>query len=314
MFFSDSKIEKFKDWINESENFLIMGHKKPDGDSSGSVLAISNYLNSLNKKNTVFFTEKSYKLDFLPNYYEAITDSKELHFNQYDCFIFCDMNDLNRTGIDFLLGPILKKKTKKIINIDHHVGKAHWANLVFSVEEAASTTSIIYDIFKQANLNISSDMATCLLTGLFTDTSFLLNKATTAESFLMAEDLVNLGANEKIIKNTLQNLSPQALKAVAEILNTMQYRPEWNLVIARISQELLDKYNLKEEDLEITYYLLLLTKRHHNLLLIKDNAENKFLRGSWRTTAEVNVGRLARIMGGGGHEKAAGFAVQNYKI
>lgn len=314
MLFPDSKIEKFKDWINESENFLIMGHKRPDGDSAGSVLAISNYLNSLNKKNTVFFTEKSYKLDFLANYYQAVTDPKELHLNSYDCFIFCDMNDLNRTGIDFLLEPVLNKKKKKIINIDHHVGKANWANLVFSVEESSSTTTIIYDIFKQADFKISPDIATCLLTGLFTDTSFLLNKSTRAESFLMAEDLVNLGANEKIIKNTLQNLSPQSLKAVAEILNNIQYRPQWNLAIARISQELLDKYNLKEEDLDIIYYLLLMTKKHHSLLLLKDKGETSFIKGSWRTTEEVNVGRLAKMMGGGGHEKAAGFAVQNYKI
>jgi phosphoesterase RecJ-like protein len=49
-------------------------------------------------------------------------------------------------------------------------------------------------------------------------------------------------------------------------------------------------------------------------LVIKDRDDTAFIKGSWRTTEEVNVGRLAKMMGGGGHEKAAGFAVQDYKI
>lgn len=315
MYLSKKDLEKFKDILSNGQKFLILGHQRPDGDCAGSVLAWFNFLKGESKAVQAYLSDQDARLDFLNNYYEAEFDYHNLNFDELDCIITCDFNDLERSGIAHLIKQNkLNNKSVRLINIDHHVGKADWADLTFSVENASSTTVIIYELFKQLNLKMNKVVATCLLTGLLTDTSFLSNKATNDEAFLIYKNLLDLGADEKSIIKNQQSLSLNIIKALGEILAEIVFRPEWGLAIARISENLLAKYHLQESDLDLLYNLLIKIKEYKVILVLKDRENGELIKGSWRTREEINVGKLAKFMGGGGHEKAAGFAVQHYKI
>lgn len=314
MKFSKTNLEKLKQFISHSDDFLILGHQRPDGDCAGSVLAWYNLLKEMGKNVQAFFTNQDSRLDFLANYYEVETDYHRLDFAKLDCLITCDFNELHRSSLEYLLETKVLNTKIKSVNIDHHVGKARWADLVFSVEDAPSSTSIIYELFQEMGFKINDEVATCLLTGLLTDTNFLTNKATNNQAFSIYNSLLNLGAKEKIIIKNQQEISVNIIKALGEILAEIQVRPEWSLAIARISDKLLEKYHLQEADLDRLYDLLIKIKEYKVILVLKDRESGQLIKGSWRTREEINLGKLAKFMGGGGHEKAAGFAVQNYKI
>lgn len=314
MKFSPRKISELEKLLEQSNNFLILGHQRPDGDCAGSVLAWYNYLKQQGKNPQAYLSERNGNLDFLANYYEATFNYKEINLDKLDCIITCDFNDLHRGALKYFSNDQIFKKELTLINIDHHVGKSLWADLVFSHEEASSTTMIIYEIFKKLKVNINSDIATCLLTGLLTDTNFLKNKATKDETFVVYEELLNLGADEKQIIYSLEKLSPNIIQALGELLGKIHFNSHWQVAIVKVKKELLDKYHLREQDIEILYELLLKVSEYKVVLLLKQTHENvKILKGSWRTREDIDVGKLSAFMGGGGHKKAAGFSVQNYE-
>ena len=314
MKFSPKNIEKFQELIKNSETFLVLGHTKPDGDCAGSVLAWYNYLKGQGKKVQAYFSDTDASLDFLENYYEAITDYHDLNFSNLDCLITCDFNALHRSGIEHLLEKNVVNSKTKLINIDHHVGKAQWPDLVFSKVDASSTTIIIYNLFKEMGFDINSMVATCLLTGLLTDTNFLTNTGTNNDAFDAYNELLNLGAKEKVIIQNLQEITVNIVQALGEVLADIKFNAEWGIAVARITDKLLEKYHLQEGDLGRLYDLLVKIKEYKAILVLKDRDGGQLIKGSWRTREDIDLGKLARFMGGGGHEKAAGFAVQNYKI
>lgn len=314
MKFSSSKISELQKLLEQSNNFLILGHQRPDGDCAGSVLAWYNYLKAQGKNAQAYLSERNGNLDFLPNYYEAIFNYKDIDIEKFDCIITCDFNELHRGALKYISKEQIFKKDLTLINIDHHVGKSSWADLVFSDEEASSTTMIIYELFKELKVDINSEIATCLLTGLLTDTNFLKNKATKNETFLVYNELLNLGADEKTIIYSLEKLSPNIVQALGELLGQIYFNAEWQVAIIKVTKDILDKYHLKEQDIELLYELLLKVSEYKVVLLLKQTHKDlKILKGSWRTRADIDVGKLSAFMGGGGHKKAAGFSVQNYE-
>ncbi len=291
----------------KAQNIVIVSHRNPDADSIGSNLALRQLLESMHKQVI------SACVDPIP---------KELHFlrkagtyqNSFDLvatdLIICvDAGSTSQTG--FLdLQPEIHESKKPIINIDHHPSNNGYGSVNLIINDAASTTLIIYNLLKTFNVDLTPAMATCLLSGLYYDTGSFMHSNTTDEVYQTAAELMILGADmETIVKNMYKNRSFEQLRTWGKILDGMKVTPN-NVVVSGITQSELCSCNASSSETSgIIDYLSTVKDAEFATLLVEDGNGN--VRGSFRTRKNnINLSEMAGMFGGGGHKKASGFTLE----
>jgi len=307
-------LNKLQQLILGSERTLILSHQKPDGDALGSILALSQFFKTLKKEYTLFATGPiSSSFSFLLKEEKIYTDPSTLTLENYDLIFILDSGDLKQTGMEKQLKNL--SSAIPVVNIDHHQTNENFGTLNFVFPESSSTSEIIFNLFKIFNFTINKKTATFLLTGLITDTSNFSNPATTFSSLEIASHLLNLGAKiNEISVNILKNKSLPTLKFWGEVLSRLTENKKLNMVTTIITADDLRSANLDEEALEGVTNFLNNLKGARVVLVLKAIEPGK-IKGSFRTTTkEIDVSRLAKIFGGGGHQKAAGFTIEGNLI
>jgi phosphoesterase RecJ-like protein len=146
----DSSFLKLKEYISGASHVLLSTHERPDGDALGAMVALSYYLEDLNKNYLCFAREKVMDTYFFLPGIEKVK-SKLDDIKVFDLIIFLDAGDVKRTGIKDFLSQIDKGKTK-IVNIDHHLTSEldhdHFFDLNIVSLEVSSTAEIIYNFFE----------------------------------------------------------------------------------------------------------------------------------------------------------------------
>jgi len=298
------EIEKIHAKIKNSSKIALIAHKNPDGDALGAVLALSEYLINIGKNPepiTIGPLDKKYL--FMPN-----IDLIKSDFNpdQYDLIISCDNGVAIMTGL-FEKYPDLFKKNSKLINIDHHPSNDYFGELNIVDTKACSTTAIIYRLLKKWNADISENMATNLLTGIYTDTGCFKHSNTNADSYRIAGALLQNGANVKLIKSSLFNSrSFSSLKVWGKVIENAYLNSE-NILISAITKSDLEECHASYEDLSGIGDFLSTAKEAKFAMVLAE--QQRSVKGSLRTQKDVNLNKIASTFGGGGHKKAAGFNI-----
>lgn len=300
----------FADQIAKATNILLVSHINPDGDTLGSSTGLAFYLkNHQNKKVGIFC------LDPVPQNYkflgteELYTTKDQVNLSVYDLIITLDCADLGRTGIEAELNKI--KKFITILNIDHHGTNPHFGHYNIVEAKASSTAEIIYKLLKALRTTFDSQIATNLLTGLFTDTTFFTNAATNSFAVNAAADLLNSGGKFKpIINNVWRNHNINRLKMWGKILSELQFNDKQKILTAVIDPTM----EHSEEDLEGLANFLTITYEAKIILVLRQTS-SETVKGSLRTVHDdIDVSQIAQRLGGGGHAKAAGFSVNGQLI
>lgn len=299
-------IKAFED-IKKAENILLIAHKKPDGDALGALCAMVAVLEKMGKRYTAFTPDPiSRNFLFLP-FIEKITPQCN-DIGEYDLIISLDSGELRLTD----LSKELKDQTHKIINIDHHFIGDDFGYINIKDPAASSTTEILTKFFRAVKIDIDKRIATCLLTGILTDTHNFSNPATTISSLQIASDLMLYGAKiQEIIKYCFYNKSFISVKFLGKVFDKLIINERYNIVIAVVT--LKDLEEIKEVDEDVTEGIanFLNDMSGVNIILVLKERWNNEIKGSLRTTKEnVDVSRLAKMFGGGGHKKAAGFTIK----
>jgi len=302
-------INKLEQLLLVARKILVMVHQKPDGDALGSGLAFCEFLDTLGKANDFFALGPiTTSADFLPGRKKIKDDFSEITLSDYGLIIILDCGDLKQTGIETELRAL--PPNFPIVNIDHHRTNENFGLLNILDPESSSTAEIVFALFEQLNFPLSKDSATALLTGLITDTANFSNPATTFASLEAAGKLLSRGAKlGEISSNVLQNKSLDVLKFWGTILSRLTENKELGIVTTVITREDLELANLDEEALEGVTNFLNNLKGAKMVLVLKALEDGK-IKGSFRTTTPgIDVSRLAKTFGGGGHAKAAGFTI-----
>ena len=302
-------INKIKQTILGAKKTLVLTHQKPDGDAFGSVLAFGKFLDTLGAAHDIFaLGPLSSAANFLPGRKKIKSNPAELNFQNYDLIIILDCGDTKQPGFEMELRAL--RGDLPVVNIDHHRTNENFGSINLVEPDAASTTEIIFNFFEEIKFPIDPETATCLLTGLVTDTSNFSNPATTFASFEAAGRLLARGARlGEISANILKNKSLDVLKFWGTILSRLTENKELGVVTTVITKEDLDLAKLDEEALEGVTNFLNNLKGAKMVLVLKALEDGK-INGSFRTTTEgIDVSRLAKTFGGGGHAKAAGFTI-----
>ena len=302
-----------KTLLSKPQKVVILPHKNPDGDAIGSVLALFHYLTGLGQETHVVSPNDYPRfLKWMPgnegilNYEKEATRANEI-INQATLIFTLDFNHLSRTG---QLQSLLEESSATFVMIDHHQSPADYALVTYSDVDMSSTCEMVYEFIKALGdeNQISSAMATCLYTGIMTDTGSFKFPATSSNTHRVIAELIDKGAkNNEIHRKIYDANSADRLHLLGCALNNMVIIPEFRTAYITLSQEELDTHNFKKGDTEgFVNYGLMLNDVLFAAIFI-ENKEEGIVKISFRSQGDFSVNEFARShFNGGGHINAAG--------
>ncbi|MFH1286550.1 MAG: bifunctional oligoribonuclease/PAP phosphatase NrnA [Candidatus Magasanikbacteria bacterium] len=295
--------------ILRAKKILLVPHQNPDGDALGSVTAMMQFLRTLEKPHTAYCkTDISERLRFLPHADYISQDDEIWNDTNIDVIMVFDSGDLEYAGVREQIENLKHKPT--IINIDHHKRNDHFGDLNLVLPHAPSTTSILFQFFAHNEIHVDQSIATCLLTGLVTDTDNFTNAATTAQSLTIGSDLISRGANLHLIKGwTLKDKTIAGLKLWGIVMQRLDRHEELDIVFTYVTQEDIRSQTVTESEIEGFANFLNTLEDGKAGMILKEHDDGS-IKGSFRTNRDdVDVSSFAKLFGGGGHQKAAGFTI-----
>lgn len=300
--------------IRKSENVLLLTHENPDGDALGSILALYMSLKKIGKNvDTVCTDNVPAPFLFLPNISKI---QKDFLLGDYDLIIILDCGDLRRTGFADRLKEFSIHK-RKIINIDHHPkNDLHRISAINMVDyHASSTSEIIYRLINEMKIEIDSNIATCLLCGLYTDTGAFRHSNTTPVVLEISSNLLKHGGRlKKISENISNGKTISALKLWGVALSRIQKNENLGLVSSFVTQKDIRDCSASINDLAGVVNMINSIPATCAAILFSETEDGK-IKASLRTESDkVDVSRLAKVFGGGGLKKASGFTIDGRLI
>ncbi len=296
--------------LKGSRRILIAAHEHPDGDAVGSALALMHALRLQGKTVTVYTPDPPPDyLSFLPGF-DAVIHDKPIVL-EFDTVVVLDCTQLYRAHLATELAD-----HPHVIVIDHHVGNDEGGSLNVVVPAAAATAHILMELFRMGDVPITRDMATCLLTGIFTDTGSFMHDSTTPEILEMASELMSRGARlSHIAHETYQKKELPALRIWGEAFSRVMVSETTGAAVSIITYEDLAHYGATRDDLDGVVNMLNTLPQATFALLLTEYEPGK-IKGSLRSEPQkgIDVSILAQKLGGGGHKLAAGFEVEGHIV
>lgn len=332
--------------IQQSNRVVILTHMSPDGDAMGSSLAMRHFLESLGKQVSVIVPNAFPDfLAWMPKanediIYETQRELADALLEQADLVICTDFNEPKRIGS---LGDKLLSLSCKKMMIDHHLHPSDFADLIISYPSTPSTCELVYRLIHQLSPIANSpspianspagvqypiggtssniqDIATCIYTGMMTDTGNFSFNSNYPEMYEIVGQLVALGVNKDAIYNRVFNAySADRMRLMGYCLyKKMQIFPEHHTALIYLSKKELYRFNFQSGDAEGIVNLPLQIKDIHYSCFMREDKVNpteKALAGESKTKIKISlrsqgdrpVNIFARdIFGGGGHANASG--------
>ena len=293
----NDEILKFKEQLKDANSIALISHLDPDGDNLGSLTALSKSLLNLGKKvYPIEFDKIPENLKFLPNL-DLLSDNTDININMIICL---DCANYERLGqIDELFN-----KAKYRINIDHHQSNEFYGDVNIVKKGYSSTCELVFDLINEINLPIDKEISMSLLTGISTDTGRFLYSATTADTLAKASRLVENGADMmKINELIYQSKKFEAQLLENEILSKTEIYNDY-VAFGFVMTDQLNKYNVEISDIDSVINTFRDTDKIKISVLIKQQTENEY-KVSFRSKGNIDVGLIAKNLGGGGHKNAA---------
>ena len=308
-----NQLEQLKPWLDKPAKVVIIPHKNPDGDAMGSCLAWQGMLNQLGHSTTVI-APNDYPtfLHWLPGHdnviiYENHQDAADKLIAEADMIFTLDFNTLKR--IDQMGVRVAESAATKIM-IDHHQEPDDYADIMFSTPAVGSTCELVFQIIEAMGLvkHIDQDIASCLYTGIVTDTGSFRFPSVTAATHRAVATLIDAGANHSEIHEKIKdNARPDRLKLLGIALKNMVFVSEYKTAYITLSQDELDACNYQKGDTEGFVNYGLSVAGIEMAVLMTENKKEDVIKISFRSKGDLAVNLFAKTyFEGGGHINAAG--------
>lgn len=296
--------------LTKSKRVLLGTHEHPDGDALGSTLALYHHLTNQGKEVVAFIPDEAAPLfEFLPGLNILTTTKPDV--SSFDTVILLDYTQLYRTHIEDEV-----RSHPNVISIDHHHDNQKEVTFNLVVPEAAATAHILYELFLSAHFEIDKDIATCLLTGIFTDTGSFMHDSVTPDILKIASALMSKGARlSHIAHETYQKKDLAGLRIWGVALSRIIISQKTGAAVSIVTHEDLQKCQATLDDMPgIVNMLNTLPNTKFAMLLVE--FEPGKIKGSLRSEPQkgVDVSELAKKLGGGGHVLASGFEIEGHFI
>jgi len=308
------EIKAIKIQLATPKKITIIPHRNPDGDAMGSTLGLYHILKQL-QHNVVVIAPNEFPdfLAWLPEskdvlIFERSFDTCKTILEQSDIIFTLDFNALHRTGDQ--MENVLKTFTATSIMIDHHQAPNDYATYTFSDTAYGSTCQMVYDFIYQLGYEnlLNKTVATCLYTGIVTDSGSFRFPKTTSATHKCVADLIDKGINNSEIHNLLfDNSSYNRLLLLGKALQNLKMLPEYKTTYITLTQDELNEFGHQKGDTEgIVNYGLSIKGIDFTAIFI-ENKEEGIIKISLRSQGNFDVNQFAKIhFNGGGHINAAG--------
>jgi len=310
----DSRLfQKLSQLVTERNRILVVSHANC-GDATGAMTACRLVLQRLGKEVTIGLPQPVLKaFQFLPGAEAIVTDLASVNLSDFDLLLCVDAAEPHMAGLADRWDS--RPAGLVTVNLDHHLTNPSYGDLNLVDTSAAATCAMLYDWFTAAGYPIDQPVATCLLTGLLTDTGSFVNSATNEAALATAARLLLKGALVgEVLRRVVPNRTLPELKLWGRAFERLREDPELGLVTTAITQADLTELGGGPEALEGVANFLNELEGYRAVMVLKEQADGT-VKGSLRTTRDdVDVAELAKLYGGGGHKKAAGFTVSGHVV
>lgn len=303
---NQNDVKELFDIIDKSNNICIAGHKMPDGDCIGSVMALYEFLRPMNKNLTICFDGS------IPYNYKSFVDedilSKEYDGSKFDVVIVLDCSDADRLG---KFSDILNN-TKKTICIDHHKTNVSFADINIIDSNNSSTGELLYDIIASVNKekDVTKNMAEYIYMAILTDTGKFSYSSTSSNTHKIVASLIDKGVDVAKIDNLIYNSKPSnVVKAYIDCITGIKLYFDNKLGVASISQKILSDHNVEMGDIDGVVEFIREIKEVEVSCVLKEYNNNTKV--SLRSKNNIDVAEISLQYGGGGHAKASGFEIDD---
>ena len=278
----------------------IAGHIKPDGDCTGSTLALYNYI-----KNNYPAVRVMLYLEPIPNLFKFLQRSEEINSDfskdeTYDLFFSLDCGDEGRLGGAYRYFAA----AKKTVCIDHHISNQSFADLNVVVPDASATSELVFGLLDEQK--ITREIAECLYVGIIHDTGVFQYSCTSSRTMNIAGRLMDKGIDyPKIVDKTFFEKTFEQNQILGTALLKAKRYFDGRCIASIITAQDMEDCHALPKHLEGIVAQLRSTKGVDVAVLIYENADGTY-KVSMRTNGAVNVSAICVKHGGGGHVRAAG--------
>ncbi len=297
--------------IEQNNKFVIIPHHNPDGDAMGSALAFKVLLDKIGKHSNVV-TPNDYPefLHWLPKNESVVVWFKNKYkaksiIEDADVVIFVDFAQLSR--IEEFNDKLFEDKTK--ILFDHHPDTEGFPDLKITDTRVSSTSELVGRFFMETKFStlIDKDIASCLLTGIITDTGSFNHNSSRPETYEVLSVLLKTGVNKDEIYNKVyNNFSFERTQLLGLMLNkNLTYLPDFSTAFMCLSQKEMEEYKFQHGDSEGFVNVPLGIKGIVFSVFFMEKKDR--IKISFRSTGSFPANEIAKkYFNGGGHKNAAG--------
>ena len=294
----DLSLRQTARFLKNHDNYIILTHASPDGDTLGSAYALYYGLNEIGKSACVLCP------DIIPEkyrYFARITD----HVTRENATVIAvDVADKR------LLGSLQEEFGDVVdLNIDHHISNVRYAKNLYLDSDASATAECIFEILNVMKVNINDITAKALFTGIVTDTGCFKYSSVTAKTHIIAAQLYeyNIDAPE-INRLMFDTKSRKLLELERMVLDASEFHFDGKCIILPVTAEMQEKTGCSGTELEGIAVISRSIEGVVAGIMLKQTDDNEF-KVSLRTYPPLDASEVCKKLGGGGHKAAAGASV-----
>ncbi len=286
-------------FLKKHDNYIILTHASPDGDTLGSAYALYYALNEIGKAACVICPE------VIPSKYDYFARKTDHVSRENSTVIAVDIADRRLLGaLEEEFGGIVD------LNIDHHISNTRYAKNLYLDSNAAATAECIYELIMQMKVDINDITAKALYTGIVTDTGCFKYSSVTAKTHIIASKLYEFNIDAPEINRIMfDTKSRKLIELERMVLDTAEFYFDDRCMLLSVTADMQEKTGCSGTDLEGIAVISRSVEGVKAGITFKQNDEKEF-KVSLRTYPPLDASAICKRLGGGGHKAAAGASVK----
>jgi phosphoesterase RecJ-like protein len=297
--------------LRAAAKLIVVTHENPDGDALGSLVAMREILTAVGKDCLIFMAASELPL---PQEYRFLALSNLLSAPPPDIdertIVFLDCGNLERNPAEAFQRPGVR-----ILNIDHHHDNTHFGTVNLVVPDASCTAEIVWELMHGLEVTPTLTIAEALYVALITDTGRFMYENTGRRAHLMAAELIDAGVDvHEIYRRVYERVPYGKLALLARGLANVERYDDGRLTVTALSADDFSESGAEESYSEGVIDHLRAVEGTAVAALVRargGDGDAGLRKVSLRASDErVDVSRIARAQGGGGHRQAAGFTTE----
>ncbi len=290
-------------FLRENDDYLILMHASPDGDTLGCGTALCGALQRLGKSAKAVCPEE------IPHKFDYLFDAVKAQDFEPKTIVCVDVADTK------LLGDMKETGDKAELCIDHHISNTEYAKRTLLDADSAAACEIIYEIINELGVPFDKALANSVYTGTATDTGCFRYSNTTPRTHRIAAEMIGFGADFANINYTMFELKTKGrIKLEQSALNTIEYYADGHIAIIYAPLSMTE--SIEDIDSDDIGALANIPRQIQGVdigICAKEKKKGVY-KVSLRSSKLIDCSEIAQLFGGGGHERASGCSFKGGTI